>query len=262
MRAFLDLPINDEPAAVKAARKSLDDTAERQAALGFALAEARCSYEARHILWPIRKHWKPDATAAVEACFEAQSWWKKNWRAFAQASQAKRVDGALEMLGDHVEWFWDMPPALMHLSNFAMYKEDLDLAEHILRRIVVLTDHGLPKMPMEAFAYVSRAALIDVLAARGAPEAALDEYEHLTPNPGNAMAHEMLGARLMALAGEETRAMEVIADMLVTAMTKRSGYSRDMRIDFVERDPDIAVLRKRKDWVAMLDDPKAWRASA
>ncbi len=104
--------------------------------LGLALAKAGCSYEAAILLRPRRKLWKDsDAAEAGQAALQAQAWWNKNWREFAQARQAGQRDQALQMLGDRAVLFWDMPPLLMHLGAIATRDDKLDLAEHLFRRI-------------------------------------------------------------------------------------------------------------------------------
>ncbi len=113
-------------------------------------------------------------------------------------------------------------------------------------------------MEMKAFAYAADAHLVDVRAARGNFDGALAAYDTLTPNPGNAMAHQIQGAHLAALAGHDDAALSRIAEIIVTAESERKGYSRDMRLKFVDNDPALAALRERSDWAALRSNPKAW----
>ncbi len=258
MNELLAFPL-DESAAIAALRKAARDSVEAQAALGVALAEAGCSYEAAMNLRPTRMRWKgtPGESAARQA-LDAQAWWNRSWRPFAQAMQAGRRDEAMGDLGDRAGLFWDFPPLLTHLAHTAKAGGQLDLARHLYVRIRDLADRGLPKMEMRAFDYVSRAGLIDVLIMQGEIATALDAYRELRPNPGNAMAHEIQGARLLALAGEEDGAMVAIADMLVTATKKRDGYSTEIRLDFIENAAELAPLRERSDWELMRADPAGY----
>jgi hypothetical protein len=99
------------------------------------------------------------------------------------------------------------------------------------------------------------------LAASGDADAALAEYQKLSPSHGNTMAHEILGARLLALAGQDAAAMAALAEILITARTARKGYSRDIREDFVARAPELAKLRNRRDWTDLLADPAAYSSN-
>ena len=115
-----------------------------------------------------------------------------------------------------------------------------------------------PKMPMAAFRYVAPAALIDVLRRSGDPAAALAQFRQITPNPGNVMAHEIQHAELLVAAGHLDEAMQQLAASLVTANQHRSGYSKTLRLDFVQSSPDLAPLRGRADWQPMLQNPEAY----
>lgn len=261
MQRLIDLPLDDpEPiAAARAALAAAPGDDEAAVALGLVLAGAGCTYEAAHLLRPRRKMWKDaDGAEAAKAALDAQAWWNKNWREFAQLSQAGRKDDALALLGGRAADYWDLPPLLMHLGGFAAKAGDPDLAEHIFRRIAGLADRGLPKMEMAAFAYASRASLIDLLAERGDTAAALAAYAGIRPNPGNAMAHELQGARLLVLAGREDDALSAVAGIVVVAEKERKGYSRDMRLAFVDRDPVLDDLRTRPEWQALRSDPVAF----
>ncbi len=264
MDRLLNFPLA-EPSGIGALRKRAEAGLQDDAAhvaLGIALAGAGCSHEAVALLRPRRAFWKPLPDAPVaKAALDAQTWWNKNWRTFAQLKQAGRRDDALALLGDRAVSYWDQPALLIHLGGFAAETDRLDLAEHLFRRVRDLAERGLPKMDMTAFAYVSQASLIEVTARRGDVEAALGMHEALTHNPGNAMAHEMQHARLLTRAGLLDDAMGTVAAMLVTAEKARKGYSREMRIDFADEDPDIAPLRQRADWAAMRADPVAYARS-
>lgn len=232
---------------------------DRQVALGLALAKAGCSYEAAHFLRPTRKRWAggPEADVAATA-LAALTWWNKTWRDIARSMQNNHAEAALKLVGDNLVHQWDQPALLLHLSSIARDRQDWPVARHLLDRVVYLSDRGLPKVDMAAFAYAASAGLLDVLAASGDTAAALAKYHALAPNPGNAMAHQILGARLLALAGHEDAAMAALADILVTARSARKCYSRDIRENFVLSAPELTKLRERPDWARLLDDPVAY----
>ena len=124
-----------------------------------------------------------------------------------------------------------------------------------------LAERGLPKMDMTAFTYVSQAALIDVLLLRGKAKAALAAHEALVANPGNAMAHELQKARALVANKQEDDAMRCIAGMLITAEKHRKGYSRVIRLEFIDAATELDRLRRRPDWQSLLDDPALYRRS-
>ena len=261
MDRLIDFPL-EEPRSISRLRAKTranigDDTA--QTTLGLALAGQGCTYEAAFLLRPRRKTWKsgPNAPAA-KAALEAQTWWNKNWRDFAHLKQAGNREGALALLGCRAIDYWDLPSLLVHLGGFAAETERFDLAEHLFRRVNVLVATGLPKMDMTAFAYVGAASLVEVLARRGKFEDALAQHRVLTPNPGNAMAHEIQLVRLLARTDRTTEAFESTARMLVTALSDRKGYSREMRIECADKEPDLAQLRAHEEWSRMRADPKSW----
>ena len=257
MHRLLEFPVKD-PAVISALRKK-SESDEQRVALGLALARAGCSYEASYYLRPTRKIWSSRSDADdAKAALAAQTWWNKTWRDIAQAIQNKQAKTALTLIGDNCVQQWDQPALLVHLSSIARDGGDLAMAKHLLERVGFLADRGLPKMEMSAFDYVARAGLIDILAASGDAVAALAEHNALSPNHGNAMAHELLGARLLTLAGQDDAAMAALADILVTARTTRKGYSRDVREDFVANAPELAALRDRPDWAELLGDPFAY----
>ena len=76
------------------------------------------------------------------------------------------------------------------------------------------------------------------------------------------MGHEMQEARLLVAAGHVDEAMRSAAAILVTATKDRTGYSKDMRLAFITSSPDLARLRKHRDWKPMLKDPAAYLRSA
>ena len=245
-----------EPAATKRLRRKAEANPEdhaAQIALGLALAREGCTYEAAALLRPLRKSWsKSEGAGAAKVALEAQTWWSKNWREFAQLRQAGKTRAALKMLGDRAVNYWDFPPLLAHLAHIADDNANLDLAEHLYQRIADLAKQGLPKMEMASFEYVSHAGLTGILSKRGDHERALKRHRAAKPNPGNAMAHEMQMAILLVAADKHDEAMHVIATMLATATNKRSGYSKDIRLDFIQNAKEIAPLRKRKDWSELL----------
>ncbi len=231
-------------------------------ALGRALTGQGCTYEASALLRPWRSVCKtsPEAETA-KAALAAQTWWRKNWRDFAQLKQAGRREEALTLLGDRAVLFWDLPPLLMHLGGFAAETGRFDLAEHIFQRISDLAKRGLPRMNMTAFAYVAPASLVEVMARRGKVEGSLALHRDLTPNPGNAMTHEIQMIRLLARAARIDDGLSAVAQMLVTAMTSRKGYGREMRLDCADNDADLAPLRAHSDWAELRANPKAYLAS-
>jgi hypothetical protein len=251
-----------EPRNIQALRRKAStapSNSDLQMSLAIALSRAGCTYEAASILRPSRSHWKSSKDApSAKAALDAQAWWNKNWRTFARLRHAGNNTAALALLGDRAAQYWDLPPLLLHLGGIAMDNDDLDLASHLFRRVLHLTGRGLPKMNMEAFAYVSRAALVDVLCRKGDTAAALARHRALVPNPGNAMAHEIQHARLLVKAGHLDEAMRQAAAILVTAKTHRTGYGKDLRLDFVNTSPDLKPLRRRADWKTMLQDPSAY----
>lgn len=254
MHRLLDFPLKD--LAEISDLRGLLDTDERRVALGLALARTGCSFEASYYLRPTRKLWSGGEDARdAKSALEAQTWWNKTWRDIARAMQDGQAKEAMTLIGDHAVRQWDRPALLLHLASIARDNDDLALAKHLLERVGYLADRGLPKSDMSAFYYVARAGLIDVLAASGDPIAALAEYDKTSPTHGNAMAHELLGARLLSFAGQDDAAMAALAAILITARTGRKGYSRDIREDFVARAPELATLRNRPDWANLLRDP-------
>jgi hypothetical protein len=243
-------------------RKAAGGAARHELALGLALADAGCSYEAALILRPIRSHWKSTGGAPqAEQALDAQAWWNKNWRTFARLRHAGQREDALALLGDRSIQFWDFPPLLMHLGAMAVDDARLDLADHIFQRVLHLTERGLPKMPMQAFVYVAQAARVDVLCRKGDAAAALKHFRTIAPNSGNAMGHTMQLVELLVAAGHLDEAMGEAASVLATATT-RNGYSKDMRLDFIATSSALAPLRKRSDWRALLQDPGAYVRTA
>lgn len=257
MHRLLDFPVKDQ-AEISALRLTTDNDDQRTA-LGLALARAGCSNEASYYLRPNRKLWSngPESDDA-KAALAAQTWWNKSWRQIARSMQAGQAEAVLALVADHALLQWDQPALLLHLASIAGDRKDWALARQLLRRVIYLADRGLPKQEMKAFEYSARAGLIDVLASSKDPVAALTEYRKLTPNHGNAMAHELLGARLLALSGQDAAAMVALADILVTARTARKGYSRDFREDFVAHALELAHLRDRADWSDLLTDPSEY----
>lgn len=261
MRELLALPVDDPPeiAALKRAAEQEPGDDVSVVAYGLALARSHCGYQAARVLRPLRKLWKdsPDATVA-QAALDAQTWWNKTWKDFAALSRAGEHAAALELLGDRALCFWDFPPLLAHLTRFSITSGDFELAENIARRIHLLSQQGVPKINMAAFAYGSQEDLIEILWRRGDPAGALERHRKLEPNPGNAMAYEIRRAELLVAAGHADEAMRQVATILQTARNERKGYSREVRLDFVDNAPELAVLRDRDDWAAMHLDPGAW----
>lgn len=116
-------------------------------------------------------------------------------------------------------------------------------------------------MNMVAFAYASQASLIDVLLLRGKAKAALAAHEALSPNPGNAMAFEMQNVRVLVANKRDEDAMQCLARILVTADKQRTGYSKTMRVEFVEGAAELDRLRRRRDWKKLLEDPLRYSKS-
>ena len=256
---LLELPLEDTP-DIRTLRNDASEAGQVQ--LGLALAGAGCTCEAAALLRPLRGLWaKSPHEEAAKAALAEQTWYNKTWRDVAHAMRAGRHGDALALVGDRAARQWDQPALLLHLASVAREGGDLAMARHLLSRVAYLADRGIPRMDMAAFAYVARAGLIDVLADAGEVDAALDEHRRTEPNHGNAMAHEIQGIRLLALAGRAEEAMEAAARCLVTAREARKGFSREMREDFVTGSPELAALRERGDWPAMFDDPKGWLAA-
>lgn len=236
---------------------------EVQIVFALALGRAGCTYEAASILRPLQNHWKStQALPLASEAVAAQSWWNKNWRQFVRLRRSNKEDAALALLGDRVLHYWDLPPLLAHLGEIAANCDQLDLASHLFHRLAHLSERGLPKMNMQAFGYVSQAALVDLMCKRGEIAAALDRHRVIVPSPGNAMAHEFQHARLLVAAGHIEEAMRTVASMLVTAQKHRTGYGKQMRIEFIETAPELGLLRKRADWEGLVQDPDAYLRSA
>jgi hypothetical protein len=236
---------------------------DAQIAFALALSRAGCTYEAATILRPLRVHWKShEGSQFAKHAIDAQSWWNQNWRTFAQLRQSGRNVAALALLDERATHYWDLPSLLMHLGEIAADDGQLDLASHLFQRVSNLSERGLPKMNMAAFAYVSQAALVDVLAKQGDAVAALAQHRAITPNPGNAMGHQIQQAKLLVAVGHLDEAMRTVASILVTATKHRTGYSKDMRMEFVKSSPHLAPLRRRVDWKAVLRDPDTYLREA
>lgn len=262
MDDLIDYPLK-EPTKIRKLRAASEDGADEGIiALGMALAKSGCTHEAAVILRPLRAKWKTHRDAeAGKAALEVQTWYNKNWRDFADLKHQGKIDQALALLGDRAAQFWDHPPILMHLGGFAIDMGKLDLAEHIFRRIAYLADRGVPKINMTAFVYAAQAALLDVLSTRGQADKALKLWRTLEHNPGNAMAQQLQGASLMVAAGAIDEALRQVADIIVTAQKERKGYSREVRMDFVDNSPDLESLRTHPDWASMRADPAGYLAS-
>ena len=258
MRRLGKFPL-EEPHETKALRRksaeSPNDVAA-QIAFGIALSQSGCTYEAAAILRPLRPHWKSsDVENSALIALEAQTWWNKHWQEFAKHKHAENKDAALTLLGDRAVLYWDLPPLLVHLGDFAASDGQLELANHLYRRVFYLSQRGLPKMNMAPFAYVAQAALVETLLRSGKPAEALERHRTIIPNPGNAMAHEIQYAKLLVATRNFDEAMRQAASTIITAKKHRSGYSRVTRLAFIEKAPELAPLRKRADWSAMLNDP-------
>ena len=265
MQRLLSFPLKDSLTITKLRRPAqrMPSDSDAQTALAFALARAGCTYEAAVILRPLRAHWSSSKHAPLaQEAIAAQTWWTKNWRAFARMKTAGHGKKALALLGDRATAYWDLPSLLTHLGEMAAGHAELELASHLFQRVCYLSQRGLPKMKMEAFAYVSQAALADLLCRNGDPAAAFERHRAINPNPGNAMGHEIQEARLLVAAGHLDDAMRKAAAILVTATKHRAGYSQDMRLDFIASSPDLAPLRKRPDWKIVLNDPAAYLRGA
>ena len=230
-----------------------------QLAFALELSRAGCTYEAAFILRPLRPLWKSSEHSRLASdAVAAQAWWNKNWRDFARLRLSGKKAAALALLGDRATQYWDLPSLLVHLGEIAIDDGNLDLASHLYQRVLYLSERGLPKINMQAFAYVSQAALVDVLARKGDPARALAQHRALVPNPGNAMGYEIQHIQLLVAAGHPDEAMRNAASLLVTADKHRTGYSKTMRLDFIKSAPEIAALRKRAGWKMMLADPAAY----
>ncbi len=261
MHQLGDYPLEDPPrvARLRTASATAADDADAAIALGVALSHAGCNYEASFRLRPLRATWKATPVEAqATASLAAQAWWNKHGLEFARLKGAGDRAGALTLLDTRATDYWDQPPLLMHLSEFAAEDLEYDLAAHLLHRVAILADRGLPKMDMSAFAYVPRAGLVDLLLQQGQAADARAAYGKLTPNPGNAMGHQILGIRTLVAVGEDDQAMVETAELLITAEAKRTGYSKEIRLDFVESSADLDGLRACPDWQAMLDDPRSF----
>jgi tetratricopeptide (TPR) repeat protein len=234
-----------------------------QLALGLALAQAGCSIEAAAILRPLRARWKGTADApSVQAALDAQAWWNKHWRDFVRLKAAGRTAETLDLLGRRAVHYWDLPPLLMHLGDIAAAAGQLPLAVHLYQRVSELAQHSPQGSEQLAFTYVTSAAHVDVLLQQGDVATALAQHRAIRPNAGNALAHELQQARLLVAAGQHDEAMRHLAAMLRTATRERSGYSRRIRLDFVDASPALAPLRKRPDWQALLADPATYARRA
>ena len=86
----------------------------------------------------------------------------------------------------------------------------------------------------------------------------LEYHRAIRPNHGNVMAHELQRIKLLVATGNLDEAMREAASTMITASKHRSGYSKKMRLDFIDRSPELAALRERSDWRALLDDPAAF----
>ena len=259
MHRLLDFPLQEPKMIAALRRKAAAEQPAAQIDLGFALATAGCSYEAAAILRPLRTQWKSHGSAqAGRSALEAQTWWNKHWKTFVQAKRAGKTVEALNLLDGRAAVYWDLPPLLVHLGDIAKAGEEFDLAEHLYLRVAGLARRGLPGMNMAPFTYVAEASLIDVLLSSGQPAEALKRHRALVPNAGNAMAHEIQHAILLVANGDLDGAIRQAAATLVTAETQRSGYSRQIRKDFIDTAPELAPLRRLSDWQAMLDDPAAY----
>jgi hypothetical protein len=261
MLRLLSFPEKDPPQIEELRRKvkAAPSNTDLQIELAIALAQGGCTYEAAALLRSLRSHWKSTANAqSANAALDAQAWWNKNWRDFARLNSSGNKAGALALLGDRAVHYWDLPPLLMHLGGIAVVDGHLELASHVFHRVFYLSQRGLPKMNMEAFTYVSQAALVDILCSQGHAVAALDRHLAINSNSGNAMGHEMQHAKLLVAAGHFDQAMCKVASMLVTANKHRNGYSKDMRNEFVQASDDLRPLRGRSDWKDLLQDPDGY----
>ena len=261
MHRLLNYALEDpsEIAGLREAALQSPDEPAAMIGLGLALAKNSCTYEASQILRPLRVEWKstPDASQA-KAALDAQAWWNKNGLEFARIKHAKKRKAALALLGSRAVDYWDQPALLLHLSDFAAEDRAYDLAAHLLQRVAILSDRGLPKMDMTAFAFASRAGLVDVLLDQELAQEGRAAFEQLPPHAANAMSYEILDIRTLAALGEADRAMKAVAALIIVALTQRQGYSRTIRLDFVASSKDLAELRSRDDWSVMLEDPKAY----
>ena len=258
-------PLN-EPREIDALRRESTAAAgdvSVQIALGIALSGAGCTYEAAALLRPLRSRSKStDAADQALLALEAQTWWNKNWREFVHLKRGGNSDAALELLADRAVLFWDMPPLLIHLGDIAVKDGRFELANHLYQRVFNLAQRGLPKMNMAAFEYVSQAAMVETLLLSGKADEALERHRAITPNPGNAMAHEIQYTTLLVATFNLDAAMRQAASTLITAEKHRSGYSREIRTRFIEAAPELAPLRERADWGAMVKDPLGYLRGA
>ncbi len=265
MQRLQSFPLN-EPTKVKKLRRAaaaVPHDHDTTMTFGLALCEAGCSYEAASFLRPLRSHWKASEQAtAAQAALDAQAWWNKHWKNFVQLCNSGKPDAALALLGARAVHFWDFPPLLMHLGEIAAKRGHLDLANHIFTRVANLAERGLPKMNMAAFTYVAQSAIIDVLCKQGHAAAALDRHRAIEPNPGNAMAHEIQHTQLLVASGHLEEAMRQVARSLVTARKHRTGYSRMLRVDFIDHAPELAPLRCHSGWKQLLQDPETYLRAA
>ncbi len=261
MQRLIKFPLKDTPDVERLRRtaKASPCDGDAQIALALSLCGAGCTYEAASILRPLRSHWKSTADGQLaNRAIESQAWWNKNWREFVLLKNSGQQQDALALLGDRSPHYWDLPHLLVHLGDIAAENDQLALASHVYRRVTYLSERGLPKLDMASFAYVSQAALIDVLCKSGDASAALKRHRALTPNFGNAMAHEIQHVKLLVAAGNLDEAMLQAAALLVTANNNRTGYSKDIRLAFIKSSPDLQPLRGRADWTIMQRDPDAF----
>ncbi len=256
MANLSDLPLEDPPGLVSA-RKS------GGVVLGMALARGGCSVEAAFILRPLQKDWsKGDEAALGKAALKAVAWWNKHWRDFARAMHADQFDKAQDILGDRAATLWDQPALVAHLGRLHRVAGNTALARHLFARLEYLSQRGVPKIDMGAFAYVAAAGLIDVLCDEQAYDAALEAYGAIAPNLGNIMAHQIQGARLLALADRSDDAMRALAELLITAEQRKKGWSGQIRRDFVNTAPELQALRSRPDWEGLLKAPAEYLGQA
>lgn len=261
MLELLTLPLQDSKAITKLRRQTVAAPGDEQSriALGFELALAGCTYEAANILRPLRSRWKesrfgPSAREAIAL----QAWWSGHWKQLISLKRTRQYDAVKALIGDRSSRLWDLPPFLIHLGEILADEDEFDIADHLFNRVHYLSQRGLPKMNMNAFAYVSQAALIDVLCRKKDFAAALHQHRELVPNAGNAMAHEILRARLLVFAGRHDEAMQTMASIITIGRQFRSGYSRRLQEQFVAKSTELDPLRERADWQQMVQDPRAY----
>lgn len=258
---ILDLEIED-PRKIErlraAAARSPDGERER-IELGLALGDAGCTYESAILLRPLRKQWKTQPWADRAVTYLAvQTWWNKHTKAFIASRRAGRHHEALALLGDRIPLLWDVPGLLVHLGDIASERGELAVSNHFYERVHYLAKRGLPKINMDAFEYVAPASIIDNLMRAGNAKEALNRHARLQPNPGNAMAHEIQKAVLTTAAGDRDDAMRIVANMLLTAEKRRTGYGKTLRKQFIDSAQELDPLRARPDWTQMLDDPSGY----